>query len=114
MTLWGGWALVSLLPLSTWAESQEQDDNSWPAPSLPLHLLRAKERGQMAGAQPPPAQGGRMPGGRWWWTDRGLAPLTSVPVPLSLSLVVRDAGTSSVPRVGSQEQKAAQFLSHLA
>lgn len=68
----------------------------------------------MAGAQHPPAQGGRRPGGRWRWTDRGLAPLTSVPVSLSLSLVVRNPGTSSVPRVGSQEQKAAQFLVHLA
>lgn len=73
-------------------------------PSVPLHLFGAKERGQMAGAQCPPAQGGRMPGGRCCWTNRHLTTLASVAVSLTLSLVVRNRGTS-VPKVGSQDQK---------
>lgn len=58
----------------------------------------------------PAAQGVRMPGGRCWWADKHLTPLTSAPVSLSLSLVVRGPRTSSVPRVGSQDRKLPNFF----
>lgn len=63
----------------------------------------------MAGAQCPSSPGGEDAWGQCWWTDRHLAPLTSVPASLSLSLVVRNPGTS-VPRVRSQDRKLPNFF----